>query len=386
VQLFKEIALQSTKNPVSAADLNRLFLATALGIAACRTAPPSTQETAYRAESQPRNIILMIGDGMGLTQVSAAMYSIQRRLNLERCPVVGLSKTHSADNLITDSAAGGTAIACGQKTYNGAIGVSADTVAIPTILEMCEAQGLATGIAVTCELTHATPAAFIAHQPNRQMVEEIAADYLKTEIDLFIGGGLGHFVTRKDGRNLVLELQDRNYQIRNERMVFSDQKFMPNQKLACFTALESPRSQESGRVYLPESVTFSANFLSNMSRKGFFLMVEGSQIDWGGHDNNAAMVVNETLDFDEAVGRALDFAAQDKHTLVIVTADHETGGLAIQRPSRQGELTMAFTTDGHTATMVPVYAYGPGSEAFGGVYDNTELFFKMVRALGLDEK
>lgn len=357
-----------------------------LGITACRTAPQSTQETAYRAESQPRNIILMIGDGMGLTQVTAAMYSIQRRLNLERCPVVGLSKTHSADNLITDSAAGGTAIACGQKTYNGAIGMSADTVAIPTILEMCEAQGLATGMAVTCELTHATPAAFIAHQPNRQMVEEIAADYLKTEIDLFIGGGLGHFVTRQDGRNLVLELQDRNYQIRNERMVFSDLTFIPNQKLACFTALDAPRSQESGRVYLPESVTFSANFLSKMSRKGFFLMVEGSQIDWGGHDNNAAMVVNETLDFDEAVGRALDFAAQDKHTLVIVTADHETGGLAIQRPSQAGHLTMAFTTDGHTASMVPVYAYGPGSEAFSGIYDNTELFFKMVRALGLDEK
>jgi len=339
----------------------------------------------YTPQKKPRNIVLLIGDGMGIGQITAGMYSNKNYLHLERFPVIGLIKTTSADDLITDSAAGATAFATGKKTYNGAIGVDEDTVAVPTILEIAEEHGLATGLVATSEIIHATPASFIAHEYNRLRYEEIAADFLDTPVDLMIGGGRKYFMRRRDKRNLLVEMEELGYYIRNEKVPMRKLECPPDKKMAYFTADLKPKKKAKGRDYLPDAAELALGFLQERSQKGFFLMIEGSQIDWGGHANDDDYIISEMLDFNETVGNVLDFAEQDKHTLVVVLADHETGGFAVNRGSDRGKLKTGFTTGGHTGNMVPVFAYGPGSELFAGIYDNTEIFHKLMGAYGFHE-
>ena len=333
------------------------------------------------------NIILMIGDGMGLTQVSAAAYSSNKPLALSSFPYVGFHKAHSSNNLITDSAAGATAFACGLKTYNGAIGVDADTIACTSILAELESYQYATGMIATATIVHATPASFIAHQPMRVQYEEIAADFLDTEIDFFIGGGKKYFDRRdKDNRNLIEELRAKNYYVSdyfNEEL--NEILPSPQQNFVYFTADKHPLTKAAGRNYLPYATRLATSFLKRHSKKGFFLMVEGSQIDWGGHSNDGNLVIDELMDFNSAIKEALRFAERDGETLLIVTADHECGGMSINDTSVQGKIQADFSTNGHTAALVPVYAYGPGAEKFSGIYDNTEIYHKMKEALQLDD-
>lgn len=326
----------------------------------------------------------MIGDGMGLTQITAGMYSNGNKLELEKFPVVGLHKSYSSDNLVTDSASGATAFACGIKTYNGAIGVNPDTVAVKTILEEAEEKNYATGLVATSTIVHATPASFIAHQKQRKMYEEIAADFVKTDIDLFIGGGKKYFDRReKDGRNLYEELAAKDYVVSDYfQEDFKNIEIDPTKKFAYLTADADPLPVAQGRDYLPSASKKSAEFLAAQDDKPFFLMIEGSQIDWGGHANNSDYIVTEMLDFNKAIGEILKFAAADGETLVIVTADHETGGYSINPGSTMDSLITEFTTDYHTAVMIPVFAYGPGAELFSGIYENTAIFDKMRMAYG----
>jgi len=348
----------------------------------------SDEETATSVEDaaayevvKPKNIILMIGDGMGISQITAGMVVRKDALNLERCKVIGLIKTNSADNLITDSGAGATAFSTGVKTYNGAIGVDPDTIARPTILEIAEKNDLSTGLVATCSVTHATPASFIAHQPNRYMDEAIAADFLNTDIDVFIGGGSKFFQTREDGRNLLEELQEKGYQVAH---TIEDIMNINTGKLAGFIAEEQPVPMLKGRGHVLAQAATTAITVLDQNDKGFFLMIEGSQIDWGGHANESEYIITEMLDFDLAIGKVLDFAESDGETLVIITADHETGGYAIKGGNlAEGKVEGSFTTDYHTAVMVPVFAYGPGAEAFAGIYHNNIIFNKMMDALGL---
>lgn len=335
----------------------------------------------------PTNVILMIGDGMGLTQITAGMYSNGNQLNLERCKVVGLHKSYCYDKLITDSAAAATAFSTGQKTYYQAVGVGPDTVALRTILEEAEENELATGMVTTSTIVHATPAAFIAHVPHRQMYEDIAESFLETEIDLFIGGGKKYFDRRdKDERNLLEELKKKNYQVGTYFDVELDE--MPinlKNNLAYLTADESPLTVEQGRDYLKYASALACRFLKKHNdEKGFFLMVEGAQIDWGGHANNSNYIITEMIDFDNAIGAVLDFAKKDGNTLVIITADHETGGYAINPGSTQDSIVSKFTTTQHTAALIPVFAYGPGAEQFGGIYENTAIYDKMREAFGFE--
>ncbi len=331
---------------------------------------------------KPKNIILLIGDGMGVTQISAGMYMNNNKLNLEKFPVVGLHKSYSHDKLVTDSAAGATAFASGVKTYNGAIGVDADTIPVKTILEIAEDRGLATGMVATSTIVHATPASFIAHQKSRKMYEEIAADFMNTEIDFFVGGGKRYFDRRADDRNLYQELQDNDYVVSDyfkEDLIQCELSWKKN--FAYFTADNDPLQVSQGRDYLFLASKMGMAFLRNHSEKGFFLMIEGSQIDWGGHANDADYIISEMIDFDRTIGEVLKFAEKDGETLVIVTADHETGGFAINQESEMGNLKTAFTTDYHTADLIPVFAYGPGAQMFSGIYENTAIFHKMKKAL-----
>lgn len=335
-------------------------------------------------KTHPKNIILLIGDGMGIAQISAGFYYNGKKLNLEKFPVTGLMTTHSSSHLITDSAAGATAFACGCKTYNGAIGMTAKHKSCRTILEDAEANGLATGLVASCSITHATPASFISHVESRAEAERIAADFLKTDIDLMIGGGLKYFNERKlDERNLYEELAKKGYQVSNfEEKKLQELTFLPTQALAWFGAREEPVSVAKGRDWLPFAASIAPVFLQQRSEKGFFLMLEGSQIDWACHSNDGDRAVQEMLDFDQAVGEVLEFARANGETLVIVTADHETGGLTLEQGNTSDSLNLAFNATYHTATLVPVFAYGPGAEMFSGIMDNTAIYWKMKALLG----
>jgi alkaline phosphatase len=329
-------------------------------------------------KDKPKNIILLIGDGMGVSQVFAGLTANRGHLFLENCKYIGFSKTQSADNYITDSAAGGTALSAGVKTYNGAIGVGVDGNPVKTILEEASENGLATGLVSTSSITHATPASFIAHQANRGSYEDIATDFLKTDIDVFIGGGLDHFAKRKDGRDLTVELKNKGYKVETDLKKIGKVK---KGKLAGFTAeVHNGRMAERGDM-LPVATETALNILDN-NKKGFFLMIEGSQIDWGGHAGSTIYVTEDMLDFDRVIGQALEFAAKDKETLIIVTADHETGGMAITGGDMdKGVVKAAFPTGGHTAVMVPVFSYGPGAEEFIGIMENTDIYAKMKKLL-----
>jgi alkaline phosphatase len=330
-----------------------------------------------------KNVILMIGDGMGLPDISAAMTVSVSPLNIERCDATGLQRTSSSSNYITDSAAAGTALATGNKTSNGTIGMDAQGNSVNSILKIAEEHGLATGLVSVSSVTDATPAAFIAHQPNRNLVEDIAADFLKTNIDVFIGGGKSHFTKRKDKANLFDSLRLKGYEVDTTmEMILRS----TSQKVAGLTAPVNNPYRLNGRGdMLPAAASKAIEILSS-KRKGFFLMIEGSEIDGAGHANVADTLIDETLDFDKAIGVALDFAQNDGHTLVVITADHETGGVTITGGDRQTHtVNLSFSTKGHTAVMVPVYAYGPGAKKFIGIYENTDVFQKIKAAFGFGQ-
>lgn len=326
----------------------------------------------------PKNIILMIGDGMGLAQIYSAMTANGGHLFLENFKNCGFSKTYSSDNYITDSAAGGTALSCGIKTYNGAIGVDPNKNPVPNIREMAEKKGLKTGLVSTSAITHATPASFIAHVSSRGSYEDIAADFLKSNIDVFIGGGIKNFEERKDGRNLSSELRKKGYQVMYK---ISDIQNAKTGKLAGLTAPEhNVPMPERGEILVPATQT--AIILLSQGKKGFFLMVEGSEIDFLAHENKTPGVVLETLDFDRAIGAALKFAATNGETLVIVTADHETGGMTINGGDyKTGKVVGKYTSGEHTGIAVPVFAFGPGAELFTGFMENTDIGKKMMKLL-----
>lgn len=342
--------------------------------------PYASNELEQNQERQqtPKNIILLIGDGMGLTQITAGMIANDNQLELERFPYIGLIKTSSFDKLITDSAAGATAFSTGKKTYNGAIGVDSDTTAVETILEIAGNGKYATGLVATSSITHATPASFFAHQPSRSMEEAIAMDMLSAPVDFFIGGGKDFFENREDGINLLDSLRNNGFKIYNEVNAIPVDG---NSKVAGFIAPKEPVSMLNGRGdLLPLATQKAIDYLNNDN--GFFLMVEGSQIDWAGHANDSDGIVAEMIDFDKAIKAVLDFAEKDGSTLVIVTADHETGGYAIiGGDMEKGTVEGAFTTGGHTADLIPVFAFGPGAESFSGIYENTAIFDKMMELL-----
>jgi alkaline phosphatase len=344
----------------------------------CKQATDETE--AELLDTNVKNVILLIGDGMGVSQIYAGLTVNKGHLALEKCKHIGFIKTNSFNSYITDSGAGGTAFACGKKTRNGMIGMGPDSTSLKTILEMAEENGYSTGLVSTSSITHATPASFIAHEVSRSSYEEIAADFLDTEIDLFIGGGEEHFNNREDGMDLVKKLEEKGYSVIRS---LDEAENFTGDKLAGFTAPgHNPQSLEGRGNMLDRSVAIATEILSR-NESGFFLMAEGSMIDWGAHANNTDYIVAEMLDFDRAVAQAIDFADKNENTLVVVTADHETGGMTINGGDFEtGQVEALYTTKGHTGVMVPVFAYGKGAENFIGIYDNTDIFYKLTQLFG----
>jgi len=343
-----------------------------------------THEIKQEETKKAKNIILMIGDGMGITQVYGAMSVSKEPLVFEKFKNIGFHKTYSASDYITDSGAGGTALATGTKTNNLSVGVDTAGVPLKSILHYAEENKLATGLVSTSSILHATPASFIAHEKNRSDYENIARDFLDVDIDIFIGGGKKQFAHRKDSLNLLDSLKSRHYQIIDGLANFNKDA---QGKFAVFTAEGHNPEIMNGRGDMLSQSTENAIAVLRKNENGFFLMVEGSQIDWGGHDRDIDYVVSETLDFEKAVRKAYEFAVKDGETLLIVTADHETGGLSLTGGElMQNTIEANFAFDNHTAVMVPVFAYGPGAENFGGIYENTDVFEKMMEAYGFSKE
>lgn len=334
---------------------------------------------------QPRRVILLIGDGMGTSQLTAAQVLLGQ-LEVAACPVVGLVTTHSANALVTDSAAAGTALATGTKTNNGTIALSPDGQRLTTALEVAEAGGKATGLVASCSLTHATPASFAAHVPNRKDDQSIAAQMATSGVDVLFGGGWAWFAPRGTDGSKRSDDADPLAQLRQRMPIVRDGQALAAldqvDAAAGFFADGHPPAADRRNPDLA-SLTTKALAILDRDPDGFFLMVEGSQIDWAGHSNDADHLLAELQDFDAAVGVALAYARAHDDTLVVVTADHETGGFALldgDAAKRQVGKT-AFATKKHSAAMVPLFALGPGSQRFAGLLDNTDVGRRLIDLL-----
>lgn len=327
-----------------------------------------------------KNVILMIGDGMSLMHVYSAWTANRGKLYLENCEVTGLSKTYCANKLVTDSGAGGTAMAIGQKTNYHSVGVDVNGNPQPSLIKLAKQKGMSAGVAVTCRLWDATPADFCCHNTDRDNEDEIIADYVNCEADYVVGGGAKKFENRKDGRNIFKELEQKGYQVARS---WEECKNLKSGKIFAVTdSVDTPLPAERGDRLAQSSL--KGIELLNQNPNGFFMMIEGSQLDDYGHFNDLDLLMQETHDFDRTVGKILEWAAKDGETLVVVTADHETGGLTlIDGDKDKGEIKCKFSTTGHSGVMVPVYAFGPGSELFTGIYENTDIFHKIKSLLNL---
>jgi alkaline phosphatase len=345
---------------------------------------PPTDRSPYPDvdEGKVKNVILMIGDGMGLAEVSTARIRAVGpggRLHMDRMPVTGFATTYAANNLITDSAAGATALATGFKTKNGMVGLLPDERNVLSILEAVRDRKMATGLTVICIIPHATPAGFAAHIVSRNMYPQIYEQMLQNKVDVLFGSGNAGTATQPSGDATLAKKN--GYHVISNRKELRSAKDTP---VIGLFGIEGP-SAESPRPMFAE-MTAKAIELLNRDQDGFFLMVEGSDIDGGGHSKNTAFSIHATLVFDLAVKEALEFAQKDKHTLVVVTADHETGGMAITGGGLDGtDVSATWATNGHTGIPVPLYAFGPGARRFMGVHDNTEIPCIIAQLLGIKD-
>jgi len=323
-----------------------------------------------------KNVILMIGDGMSLEMLSCGWVLNGGRLNIDNCLYTGYSRTYAANRLITDSSAGGTALAIGQKTNYGYIGV--DTLARPvsSILHHAQSLGMKTGVTVTCRINDATPADFCCHSDDRDDEADIAAQYVNSNVDFISGGGIHFWQNREDGRDLVEEMKAKGYHFVDT--ITDIQKVKKGKFLGLFAPLETQPALDRGPL-LEETSMKAIELLDN--EKGFFLMIEGSSIDDHCHHQKIGYAAEELFDFDRTVGKVLEWAAKDGQTLVIITADHGTGGLTLIDGSlEERSVKVHFSTKGHNGIAVPVFAFGPHAEDFVGFYENADLSNK-VRAL-----
>ncbi|MGO4527974.1 alkaline phosphatase [Paenibacillus sp. 2TAF8] len=429
-------------------------LALTLAVSASTLLSPGQASIAQAAgtEKKPiKNIIFLIGDGMGTSYTSAYRYMKDNPKTkvMEKTVfdpyLVGAQMTYPDDDKqnVTDSASAATAMSSGVKTYNAAIAVDTNQKSVKTVLEQAKQIGKSTGLVATSEITHATPAAFGAHDISRKNMDAIANDYYdelingKHKVDVLLGGGKTNFI-RKD-RDLTKEFQKAGYSYVTDRSSLLANKNKQVLGLFADGGLDKFIDRTSATPSLAE-MTNSAIDRLKTNKKGFFLMVEGSQIDWAGHDNDIVGAMSEMEDFAKAFKAAIDFAKKDGQTLVVATADHSTGGLTLGKDGEYNffvdpikaalrtpdfmaaqiakgtsvdetlkkylklELTAeelqsvkdaaqgtdvtkidnaieaiidnrsftGWTTGGHTGEDVPVYAYGPGSQRFSGLIDNTD--------------
>lgn len=326
-----------------------------------------------------KNVILMIGDGMSLMHVYTAWTANRGKLWLENAQATGLSKTWAVKKLVTDSGSGGTSLATGVKTVYHAVGVDPEGKPLTSLVDVAKELGKDAGMAVTCRLWDATPCDFCCHNIDRDKEEELVGDYPTSGVDFVFGGGAQKFTNRKDGRDIFKELQKKGYHVSRTL----DDFFAYDKNSRIFAVpydKDTPLPDERGDLLARASMKGIS--LMNQNKNGFFMMIEGSQLDDYGHFNQLDLLMKETLDFDQTVGEVMKWAAKDGETLVVVTADHETGGLTLVNGNKdEGRVECCFSTKDHSGAMVPVYAFGPGAENFTGIFENTDVFKKIKKLM-----
>ncbi len=357
----------------------KTFYRYAIAFLAILSAQPPAHQLEAQQRRTPTRVILFIGDGVGVAYWTAALFAADA-LSVQQLPVVGLVDTRST-SYITDSAAGATAYATGVRTYNGAIGVGPDSLPRKTVLEIARERGLATGLVATSSITHATPAAFAAHVANRAEEFEIASQIARQDITVLLGGGKRFFdpAQRPDRRDLLGQMLRSYIYVTSSDSLLPVANRGPARLLGLFAEEGMPKAM--GRSPSLAEMTLAALAVLTRDPEGFFLMVEGSQPDWRGHENAPIQeVIDEMLDFDRAIAAGIEYQRGRPETLIVVVADHETGGLAIQSNST-GKFTAGYTTTSHTGEMVPLFAGGPRAERFAGILTSSRVGELLIEAV-----
>ena len=357
---------------------------------------------------KPTNVIYLIGDGMGFGAVSSLLLSVDEETGFEMAPVIGLNETCSANNYVTDSPAGGTALATGTRTCNGFLGVGPDSVQLESLLKKAQKMGKKTGIVVNTTLTEATPGAFYAGVTSRKESYKIAEQFTESGVDVAIGAGLSAFINRPDSVDMTEVLIEKGYDVyldwrhvlntQSDKFVgileMSDVHRRNKQRNTTASAAEGQEVCLAARLaaeeenvdttrfsepteYLHKACTKALSVLEKNAPKGFFLMVESAIIDGYGHNNDSEGMIEEMQEFDKTLKALVAYVKEHPNTLLVVTADHETGGTGIAYQSHKVNqpegLHLNFSTKGHTGTVVPVFAYGAGAEKFAGIFKNKEI-------------
>lgn len=365
-------------------------------------------------EQKVENVIYLIGDGMGIGPISQLILFEKEPTAFEGDFVIGLSETRSANNFVTDSPAGGTALATGTRTNNGYLGVDPDGVQLTSLMKKAQALGKKSGIVVNTTLTEATPASFYAGVKSRETAYVIAEQFVESGVDIAIGAGIDPFVSRPDSIDLTERLIDMGYDVYVDWpsvMATDSKKFVGILSMAdvhrknksknfpagaaegakiCTAARMAADADENfaeniesnePKQYLEKAVAKALEKLSAEKGKGFFLMIESAIIDGYGHNNDSDGMLEEMQEFNATLKVVKEFAKSHPNTLLVVTADHETGGVGVRyKVSPEGArdtVGVLFSTKGHTGTFVPVFAYGPGAELFSGIQKNVDIAHKI---------
>lgn len=362
--------------------------------------------TATSCCNQPevKNVIYLIGDGMGFGAVTSLLYTEDDMTGFEQAPVIGLSETSSANDYVTDSAAGGTALATGTRTNNSYVGVDPEGNQLTSILRKAQAMGKKTGIVVNTTLTEATPASFYAGVNSRYKTYDIAKQFTESGVDVAIGAGLDRFIGRPDSLDLTATLIEKGYDVylnwgsvlntesdkfvgilpladvhRREKDRSITAKAAEGQEVCLAAQLAAAAGEEVASdfsepaVYLEKAVAKALDVLSRDSKDGYFLMIESAIIDGFGHNNDAEGLITEMKEFNNTLNYLAAYVNEHPETLLVVTADHETGGVGSNYTTYDKPLQVIFSTRGHTGTVVPIFAYGAGAENFAGVMKNTDI-------------
>ena len=361
-----------------------------------------------KQSQKPTNVIYLIGDGMGFGAVSSLLLSVDEETGFEMAPVIGLNETCSANNYVTDSPAGGTALATGTRTCNGFLGVGPDSVQLESLLKKAQKMGKKTGIVVNTTLTEATPGAFYAGVTSRKESYKIAEQFTESGVDVAIGAGLSAFINRPDSVDMTEVLIEKGYDVyldwrhvlntQSDKFVgileMSDVHRRNKQRNTTASAAEGQEVCLAARLaaeeenvdttrfsepteYLHKACTKALSVLEKNAPKGFFLMVESAIIDGYGHNNDSEGMIEEMQEFDKTLKALVAYVKEHPNTLLVVTADHETGGTNVAYQSHAVNepegLHLSFSTKGHSGTVVPIFAYGAGAEKFAGIFKNKEI-------------
>ena len=360
------------------------------------------------SNQKPQNVIYLIGDGMGFGAVSSLLLSMEEETGFEKAPVIGLSETCSANNYVTDSPAGGTALATGTRTCNGFLGVGPDSVQLESLLKKAQKMGKKTGIVVNTTLTEATPGAFYAGVTSRKESYKIAEQFTESGVNVAIGAGLSAFINRPDSVDMTAVLIEKGYNVyldwksvletQSDKFVgILDMGDVHRRNKKSTTTASAAEGQEvclaaqlaatEGNAdttrfsepteYLHKACTKALSVLEKDAPQGFFLMVESAIIDGYGHNNDSEGMIEEMKELDQTLKTLIAYVDKHPNTLLVVTADHETGGTGVAYKSHEVNqpegLHLNFSTKGHTGTVVPIFAYGAGAENFRGIFQNREL-------------